>query len=63
MKKKTTQFTYSLIIASLIPRKRLFSQDEQKTVAANDLLEDEMLPNISTSNIPDFTYEEIDKAE
>jgi membrane-bound lytic murein transglycosylase D len=60
MKKKLLSSILLVILASLIPLKKAFSQDEQ-TVAANDISEDELLPNYQYEYIPDFTYEEIDK--
>lgn len=60
MKKKLLSSILLVIIASLVPLKKAFSQDEQ-SVAANDLLEEELLPNYQYEYIPDFTYEEINK--
>jgi membrane-bound lytic murein transglycosylase D len=60
MKKKLLSSILLVILASLIPLKKAFSQEEQ-TVAANDISEDELLPNYQYEYIPDFTYAEIDK--
>jgi len=60
MKKKLLGSILLVILASLIPLKKAFSQEEQ-IVAANDILEAELLPNYQYEYIPDFTYEEIDK--
>lgn len=48
------------MITCLVPLTEAFSQDEQ-TLAASPLLEEEVLPNYQYEYIPDFTYEEVNK--
>lgn len=48
------------LITCLIPLSKAFSQDDE-SVAAAPLLDDEVLPNYHYEYIPDFTYGEIDR--
>ena len=55
MKKKLLISILLVLLAFLIPLKKAFSQDEQ-SVAANNVLDEELLPNYQYEYIPDFTY-------
>ncbi|MEB2784368.1 LysM peptidoglycan-binding domain-containing protein [Algoriphagus persicinus] len=48
------------LITCLIPLSKAFSQDDE-SVAAAPLLDEEVLPNYHYEYIPDFTFEEIDR--
>ncbi|SFU17955.1 membrane-bound lytic murein transglycosylase D [Algoriphagus locisalis] len=52
-------FTLALITC-LIPLSKAFSQDDE-SIAAAPLLDEEVLPNYHYEYIPDFTYDEIDR--
>jgi membrane-bound lytic murein transglycosylase D len=60
MKNTLRRIILPVVITCLIPLTEAFSEDEQ-TVAASPLLEEEVLPNYQYEYIPDFTYEEVNK--
>jgi membrane-bound lytic murein transglycosylase D len=60
MKNTLRRIILPVVITCLISLTEAFSQDEQ-TVAASPLLEEEVLPYYQYEYIPDFTYEEVNK--
>lgn len=60
MKNTLRRIILPVVITCLISLTEAFSQDEQ-TLAASPLLEEEVLPYYQYEYIPDFTYEEVNK--
>lgn len=60
--KRTLYRTITLaLITCMIPLSKAFSQDDDESIAAAPLLDEEVLPNYHYEYIPDFTYDEIDR--
>ncbi|REG83099.1 LysM peptidoglycan-binding domain-containing protein [Algoriphagus antarcticus] len=60
MKKLLFRTIILALITCLIPLSKVFSQDDE-SVAAAPLLDEEILPNYHYEYIPDFTYEDINR--
>lgn len=60
MKKSLFRIITLALITCMIPLSKAFSQDDE-SIAAAPLLDEEVLPNYHYEYIPDFTYEEIDQ--
>lgn len=60
MKKSLFRTITLALITCMIPLSKAFSQDDE-SIAAAPLLDEEVLPNYHYEYIPDFTYEEIDQ--